>query len=641
MDRAISRRDFLNGVSLAVGGALVASPGWRAFGLPFPEPAEVASQNMAGYYPPALHGLRGSHDGSWEVAHELRDGKAWDQGADDGDPEFYDLIVVGGGISGLAAAYLFRQAVGTAARILVLDNHDDFGGHAKRNEFRAGGRLLIGYGGTQSIDGPAHYSAEARALLAALGVDVQKFYRYFDRDYLKSRNLRQAVFFDKETFGEDRLVAGLGQPTWSDFLARTPLSEAVRKDILRLQGVNGEKEDYLAGLSQDEKKSRLARTSYRDFLLNHVRVHPDTLLFYQARTHGLYGMGPDGVPALDCWALGLPGFEGMGLELGPAREMGLSAVPKDQEEPYIFHFPDGNASLARLLVRALVPRSTEGSTMEDIVTARVDYARLDESDSPVRIRLNSTVVRVKHRGEPATAKEVEVTYVQAGQAKTVRGGASILACYHSVIPYLSPELPEPQKRALSQATKVPLVYTNVQIRNAQAFHRLGVGSISCPGSYYSRLGLDFPVSMGDYRYPASSDEPCVIHLTRTPCSPGLSSHEQHKVGRVELVTTSFETFERNTRDLMARALGEGGFDPARDIEAITVNRWPHGYAYEYNALFDPFWPDGEKPCVIARQPFGRIAIANSDAAAYAYTDAAIDQAHRAVRELLVGAALIP
>jgi spermidine dehydrogenase len=203
-----------------------------------------------------------------------------------------------------------------------------------------------------------------------------------------------------------------------------------------------------------------------------------------------------------------------------------------------------------------------------------------------------------------------------------------------IIPYLCPELPEPQKEALHYLVKVPLVYTSVGIRNWTAFQKLAVQAISCPGAYWANISLNFAVNIGDYRSPSSPDEPILLHLSRSPCKPGLPAREQQTAGRYELLATTFEAFERSTRDQLARALSAGGFDPARDIEAITVNRWPHGYGYEYNPLFDPDWPEDQKPNVIGRRRFGRIAVANTDSAATAYTDAAIDQAHRAVSELI-------
>ena len=623
MDRPISRRDFLNGVRLAATGAVVGSSEWLA------ALGALAAQEGTDYYPPALTGLRGSHDGSWETAHQLRDGKLWEDVAE-ADGQRYDLIVAGGGISGLAAAYFFRKIAGPCARILILDNHDDFGGHAKRNEFRPQKRLLIGYGGTQSIDSPSTYSPEAIGLLRELAVDLERFHTAFDKDLYSSLNLTEGVFFDRETFGIDQLVAGYRKTPWAEFAARTPLSESAQKDLVRLFEEN---KDYLAGLSSNEKKSRLAEISYADYLKNYIRVDPLVTTFFQTSTHGLFGTGIEAVPALDCWGLSYPGFEGLQLDAERHPAIGLTAKINTTSEPYIFHFPDGNASIARLLVRSLIPGSIPGRDMEDIVTARADYGQMDRKESAVRLRLNSTVVRVKHRGEPDTAREVEVTYVRNGKAFLARGRFCVLACWHAMIPLLCPELPETQKRALAYGVKVPLVYTNVQLRDWKAFVELGVENVYCPGGYHYRASLDFPVSLGDYHHPAKPEEPILVHMVKTPCQPGLPAREQHIAGRFELLATTFKTFEREIRDQLGRMLSAGGFDPARDVEAITVNRWPHGYAYEYNSLFDPAWQEGEAPCVRARKPFGRIATANSDAAAYAYTNAAIDQAYRAVEEI--------
>lgn len=630
MDRPITRRDFLNGMRIGLTGAVLSSPLVQAWGAPLAE-SPGDPEKAPGYYPPALTGLRGSHDGSWEVAHKLRDGKSWQDVAKpiEGDP-VYDLIVVGGGISGLAAAYFFRKAAGPGARVLVLENHDDFGGHAKRNELRHGRRVLIGYGGTQSIDTPSSYSAEAIGLLRDLGIDIRRFYEAFDRDLYASLGLGRGVFFDKETFGVDKLVVQSGLSTEA-FAAQLPLSKKAQEDLVRL---HEDEKDHLEGLSHEQKIERLAKTSYRDFLVDLVRVDPQVLAYLQSRTHGLFGVGIEAVPALDCWGLGYPGFQGMHLQKGTYAPMGLTARPHQNPEPYIFHFPDGNASIARLLVRAMIPAAVPGHTMDDVVTARADYARLDEDGSPVRIRLNSTAVRVLHRGSSERAQEVEVVFVRGGEAYRARARACVLACWNGMIPYLCPELPEEQKEALAFAVKVPLVYTNVLLRDWKAFHKLGVSNVYCPAGYHYSASLDFPVSMGEYHHPRTPEEPIVVHMTKTPCSPGMPAREQHGAGRYELLSTTFETFERNIRDQLGRMLSEGGLDPARDIEAITVNRWPHGYAYEYNSLYDPVWPEGEAPHVRGRKRFGRITIANSDAAAYAYTNAAIDQAYRAVKEVV-------
>ena len=631
MSCPITRRDFLNGVAVGAGGLLAS--GWMPEVLRAAE-NELSAQDRPGYYPPVLTGMRGSHPGSFEMAHEVRD-KAYNPGSPVDTGEKYDLIVVGGGISGLAAAYFHRKQAGPKARVLILDNHDDFGGHAKRNEFRPGGRLLLANGGTVAIESPFAYSPEARGLLTELGVDPPALEaKCTDRTVYKG--LKSAYFFDKETFGNERLVPGIPGPSseakdWADYLPKTPLAAAVQRDIVRIQT---EKTDYMPGMSQTEKKDKLSRMSYRDFLLNVVKVSPDAAAIYQTRTHGLYGIGIDAVPALDCWAIHFPGFEGLGLDRVPGGRLSFTALGEvTPSQPYHFHFPDGNASIARMLVRSLIPASAPGHTPEDIVTAKIDYAQLDKKDSQVRIRLNSTAVKVQHVGDAASAKEVEVTYGRDSKAYTVRANSVVLACWNMVIPYICAELPAKQKQALKYGVKVPLVYTVVAVKNWTSFQKLGISRVSSPGMYHSSVGLDQSTKIGDYTSPKTSDEPILVRMLRTPCQPGLPAREQQKIGRYELLSTDFETFERNIRDQLARILSAGGFDPARDIDAITVNRWPHGYAYEYNPLWDPDWSAGQRPCDIARQRFGRIAIANSDAAAAAYTDQAIDQAFRAVREL--------
>jgi spermidine dehydrogenase len=617
----ISRRDFLNGVALSItsGVTPAAQLGWSA---------ERGTER----YPPALVGMRGQHPGSFEVAHAFaRAGVDFHTG-DAATAESYDLVVVGGGISGLAAAWFYRRMAGPDARILILDNCDDFGGHAKRNEFAPDGRLIIGYGGSQSLQSPKTlFSAVATDLLRDLGVNIARFETAFDREFYPSLGLTRGVFFGREAFGRDVLVrgdtmtpaelagrAGAGSRGLTDaFVAALPLSDAGKAQLKSLY--DGAR-DPLAGQTADEKLKLLKTTSYRDYLIRHCGAGVEVANCFQGRTLDFFGLGCDAVAAADLRAFGYPGFSGLGL---PA------AVSPERSEPYIYHFPDGNASLARLLVRALVPGVAPGTTMDDIVLAPFDYSALDRDGSRVRVRLDSTCVNVHGTGE-----RVLVGYVREGRAFRVAARHAVLACFHMIIPHLMPELSQAQRDALAQNVKTPLVYTNVLVRNWQPFVALGVSDIAAPMSFHNRVALDFPVDLGDYRHPRDPAEPALLHLVHVPGAPnsGLDGRAQFHVGAAKLLDMTFADFETKIRDELDRMLGAGGFTSARDILAITVNRWTHGYGYVANSLFDG--DDYEETVKRARQTVGRVAIANSDAGGDAYAHLAIDQAERAVREVM-------
>ncbi len=611
--RNISRRDFLNGVSVAIGSTLFSN-----------SPSSWANHphDALAHYPPSLTGMRGSHRGSFEVAHALREGYRWEAS---NTGETYDLVVVGAGISGLSAAHYYRESAGSKARILILDNHDDFGGHAKRNEFEVDGRHLIGYGGTQSIEGPGGYPKIAADLIKQLGVDTQRFYTAYNQDLYESLGLQRATFFNSEGFGRDYLA--VGSLADERVLKDAPLSSQGKDDLARL--IRDEK-NYLPGMTVNERLELLKNTPYLAFLERYAGMNEEVLTYAESLTRNLWALGADALPAAAAWSGGSPGFGGM--------DLGFEAYQSEGREPYIFHFPDGNASLARLLVRRMIPAVAPGADMEDIVTAKFDYSHLDEESSPVRIRLGSTVVGAAH-GNSNGSGQVTVSYVKDGKARAVTAGRVVMAGYHSMVPYLCPELPESQRSALSNAIRVPIVYTNVVIRNWKSFQNLGLDYAYCPGSFHNSLTLDFPVSLGKYQFPESPDQPMVLHLTRIPGKLGASPYEQFMAGRRDLLMTSFEDFERNIRDQLGRVLGAGGFDPAADITAITVNRWPHGYAYGYDpesgdVAFEPsLWPKSKRHWLRARKRYGNISFAGTDAASNAMTETAIVEAHRAIEDL--------
>ena len=641
-----TRRSFIQLVSAALAGIAIPSRS-RAQGGEEISIAQALSATdnsppeVSGGYPPLLQGIRGQNEEAMNAVHALRDGASTPAPVDIN--EHYDLVVVGSGMSGLAAAYFFRKALPNS-KVLVLEACDDFGGHARRNEFRVDGRQVVAAGGAYHIQLPETYTPEGKALLADIGVDMPRCYEAIGRAYekLARYQMTSTVFFRGEIYGRDQLVSpaldfsGAGdsfQPpvSWSGFLSRTPLSEKARADILRI--VESSK-DHMSDIPLEEKIQRLRRMSYAEYLTNMFQAGTESMNFIQDQagaSNGNVGVGPDSFSAWRAYNNRLPGFAGMGLP--PAH---ISDIVRDDQIQPDMHLPDGNGGVARLLVRWLIPGALPGRTLEDSIATPVDYQQLDREGHNVRIRLNSPVVSVVHDGQPDPdlSQSVHVTYLRNSRAYRVEAKSCVMACFNSVIPHLCPQIPEPQKEALHLAVRKPLLVATVALRNWRAFARLNAQWITSPGCFYYATLLDPGMSLGEYGGLPDPDSPATAMMMHVPNFPGMSARDQFRKGRQELLGIEREHYEQGVREQLGRMLASGGFNAERDIAGITINRWAHGYASGTNDLFDPDWSYGDTPCLKGRQRFGRITIANSDAAGVALMQAAFDQANRAVNELL-------
>ncbi|MFK7831223.1 MAG: NAD(P)-binding protein [Congregibacter sp.] len=633
----ISRRDFvhdlgLSSLTVALSGITLQSlgaSGVRAAATDSRARADDHSSSSADYYPPSQTGIRGAHPGSFEVAHALaRERRLFDS------PtvlnERYDLVVVGAGISGLAAAYFYRKQHGPDARILLLDNHDDFGGHAKRNEFHQGGDMRLVWGGTVNIEYP-NYSEVGLGLLRELGIEESRLLKDFDYNWGDSGSgLGTACWFDRQSYGEDVLVPGLSflglsREKLLQTLSMLPLDVDAKTALRRFL----ESEDrILPDLSLEEVVAFTHRTRYADFLRQYAGLPPEAIQIFSNATAGVWGVRADDLSVAECFYTGLPGAHILAL---PDTE-----DEEDGQNPSAM-FADGNASIARLLVRSLVPESFREMPADsdplNIVTARLDYSTLDADRSPVRLRLNSTVVNVENN---AAQNSVKVSYVREGKVQQVSAGQCVMACYNRIIPHLCPELPEAQKAGLRQCIKRPMLVVNVLLNDGKALQKSGVSGAYLPGSMLQMVSLVTGINTGDYRGNWNPEEACVLQFFAAvgpENADGLSITAQDQAGRLRLLQMRYEDYEAEVFRVLTGIWGESGLDPSRDIAAITVNRWPHGYARDLLDLEASDWLATPGPYEIGRQTLGNIAIANSDAGADAYTHTAIDQAWRAVQEL--------
>jgi spermidine dehydrogenase len=670
----ITRRDFLDGVAITAAGLAAAAAAPNLTGAE----AALRSRSRTSSYPPTDTGIVGERNA---VIHDITaiDGfpNPRDVHSTKGGPgihprrvrdvdDVYDLVVVGAGASGLAAAKWYQDRFGANAKILLIDPLPDFGGHSHRNEFHIGDTMLLRNGGTVNLDSigtwnrpagslldiPGSYGQPALDMLAFCGVDPNNF----PSSANQNTGLRQAYLFPRKDWGKDYVVPNtINSVGLEEFLTTTPYSAAAQAGIVR--AIEDEDTDWIAlkhGPKTDEqKKAILAKITYKEYLKNYVGLNEEATGWFQRNSHGLFAAGIHVTQAGDMWALEEDGFAGLALEPTIFPGIGRTAQQDMQENGGPTRaWPDGNTSLLRLLVSKLIPSAISDvngarPNQETVLIAKADYSELDRRDHKVRIRLNHTVTDVK----PAHGRNklAEITYVRTGgdcrSGERVRAKHVVMACWNRVTARIVDGLPHDQVKNLDYARKAPLIYCRVGLNNWKAFSDARISSITPRGNslFWDSTSLQVGQRFGTvYGPPAGSpvtpDKPALISLTCTPGSLRAKSQlESYEEGRKTLLEMRFRDFERAIVDVLDRTLNTSGgdFDPERDIHSIMVNRWNYGYAYELTSIYDPslFGPNDKQPHVKGRRPYKNVAIANSDSGAFAYTHSAINEAYRAVQEL--------
>jgi spermidine dehydrogenase len=603
LDRPIARRDFLQGMALAVGAPRL-SLGSRG--------DETAS--------PTPGGLQGQDPRAMALGHRVRNGEFRAAPRDVVETgESHDLVVVGAGIAGLTAAYLFNEDAPGEPSILVLENADDFGGHARRNVLEGEGVRLVAAGGTFALEEPEHSPEEALDVFRRIGLDPDRLVGYRDPGFRKRYGLSQAVIFDSRVYGgTTRWVTRWYEVPYERFFAQAPLPDAARKELVELFTT---RKNYLPGVT--DLRAALGAMSWERFVREHMGLGDHAVRFVNLFATDLVGLGADAVSAWEGYQVG-PGFFGMGGE-GFRDEGGILRYGY---EP-IHRFPDGNHTVARMLLKGILPESLSGpNTMDGVFEANVHRDRFDRAASRVRLRLSSMVVRIEERNGT-----VEVTYVgPEGPARRVRARHVIMTGWGSVAKHVVPDLSSGQRQALEEYRYCSAVYVNVMLRNWRPLAKAGALETYWPGGYFTWFQISDPLHVGGYRPDYKPDKPTVLSLYKYIHTPGLDPSHQMRLGRMEMEQKPFEAYEREIRAELNHILGAHGFDAARDILGITVNRWGHGYNF-----FKAPSPAGRldpPPYRKGRERLGRISFAGADAGGTPWTQAAMVEASRAVREQL-------
>jgi len=617
MDRPIARRDFLQGAALGIAGtALGGCPGISKKSRPA----------APGPYPPELMGLRGQDMVAAELGHRVRNGDFDELPADVVDTgEDYDLVVVGAGLAGLTAAYVYHREMKGRARILILDNHDDFGGHAKRNTFNWEGMTLVGFGGTYAIEEPEWSPPESMEVMKAIGIDFDQMESWRDWDFAKRFGLSSAVFFDERVYADikSKWVAGFHTTPYEDFFARSPLPAAAQRELVEFYTT---RRDYLPDV--EDKERALSQMSWETFIREGMGLGDETVRFANLYAPDLIGLGCDAVSAASAYHIG-PGFFGMGGE----GFYDVGGMLQYAYEP-IHRFPDGNHTMARLLLKEILSETMPGAkTMEEVFNARLDYGTLDKKESPVRLRLRSMAVRIKHEGPLPRAEWVTVHYTQPdGRVFRVRARGAVMAGWGMVAKRIVPEISGEQFDALDKYRYTSAVYINVMLRQWRAIAEAGGQNMYFPGGYCTTLEISSPLHVGSYQPEYHPDKPILLTLFKYLYEPGLDVYDQVVSGRLAIEDKPFEEYEWEVRKELQHLFGGANFNAADDILGITVNRWGHGYNF-FSAPVGSGESDVE-PYVRGRQKVGRISFAGADAGGSPWSQLALQYGYKAAFEQL-------
>jgi len=624
MADGITRRDFLGSTLLGSGAMLLS-------GL---TPAQLlgAADEWSGYG--GVGEYAKSNGNTFEVltaGHKMRD-NAFGSGPGDAvdTGETYDCVIVGGGISGIAAALFFRRMAGPNASVLIIENHPIFGGEAKQNEFEVDGKRIVGHQGSAIYFAQYPHSFLER-FYDSIGLHTPRLEYQKPAGAVADWKLSRTPY-DSAGLGQGQygfwFGAKFGQKDGMWLLDKggkefqnAPVDELSKKELERwFSGKAAAEAKWERPKYDGDAASRaLDAITLEEHYIQHYGMTREFCRQYLLPVEGGgSGLGPDALSAYNDFA-----FEFL--------------YPFDDKsgEPSVQMFPGGNTTIARLMAKTLIPDAVDGPpTVEGVTRGNVKFDALDGNGGKARIRLSSTAVSVQHDGDPAKAATLSIAYARDGKVYRVKARSAVMAGGSWTTKHVVRDLGEAQRAAYGQFYRSPCMMANVAVRNWRFLHKMGISGFR----WFEGVGNYFDVVrsaiVGDVAPTITPDAPVVLAVKVLYAYPGLPTEDQGHRGRAEMLTTSYREYEERIREQMDLMFGGSGFDAKRDIAGIVLNRWGHAYCNPQPGFF--FGKDG-KPApreVLRSAPFGRIAFANTDLAGAMDHRFSILEAHRAVGQLM-------
>jgi spermidine dehydrogenase len=615
MNPLITRRDFLNGVLLGSGALLIemSSPlkllAQRSQSFGFSGTGDYAVSN--GNTPDVLRAFRAIERGDFASVKEIED-----------TLEHYDLVIVGGGLSGLGAAYEFSKN-SRKSRCLILENHPIFGGAAKKNEFIVQGERLIGPQASNAFGVIDRPGIPGYDIYSELGIPTEFEYgelppqlKQLDFD---TTNFGYRLWFDSKSIGHYFSYQGRGVAAkwvagfWESRLKETPYSEKVRKDFLRWRNVADrqyEEEDYDRWLDS---------LTYKDYLEKILKLDPEITRYADPVLASVIGLGCDVISAYAARQVSMPGFPEF---------RGHSSL----KNSHWHSFPGGNDGFSRYLIKALIPDAIKGrKTFADIQNGQVNFSALDNEENKVRLRLGSSVVRVEHEGSSAPERNIIISYVRDGKLYRLKARRAVMACGSRLSRKIVSGLPLDYAEAYNHFHVSPILVANVALTNWRFLYRLGFTACKWVEGFGFGCNIRKPMYVGNYRPPLDPDKPIVLTFYVSFHQPGLGIEEQGEKGRKKLLETSYTEFESLIIAQMEKLFSEEGFTAKKDLAGIILNRWTYAYVNPQPGFF--FDKDGKPaPRDVIRKPFGSISFAHAELNGHQHWVAAVEEGRRATRQ---------